>query len=263
MKNKSLLSQNTGVLVKKIGIVVFWLALWELADRVVQNRIILVGPVNIAIALMQQFTQSDFFLIVAASFLRIAAGFLLSFVIGFVLAMAAYRFQILKDFLEPVMTTLKTIPMISFVIMLLIWVGNQALTIYLSFLIVLPIIYTNTLSGFQQTNKEMLEMAHVFKLSPWKRFMYIYRPSFMPFLMSSCKVALGMSWKSGIMAEVIGTPKPSIGKEMYAAKAYLQTPDLFAWTLIVIILSILFEKSFMLLLKKLNKPLGSYIGRRE
>lgn len=81
--------------------------------------------------------------------------------------------------------------------------------------------------------------------------------------MSSCKVSLGMSWKSGIMAEVIGTPKPSIGKEMYAAKAYLQTPDLFAWTLIVIILSLLFEKSFMLLLKKLNKPLGSYIGRRE
>lgn len=181
MKNKSLLSQNTGMLVKKIGIVLFWLALWELADRVVQNRIILVGPVNIAIALIQQFTHSDFFLIVAASFLRIAAGFLLSFIIGFVLAMAAYRFQILKDFLEPFMTTLKTIPMISFVIMLLIWVGNQALTIYLSFLIVLPIIYTNTLSGFQQTNKEMLEMANVFKLSPWKRFMYIYRPSLCPF----------------------------------------------------------------------------------
>ena len=91
--------------------------------------------------------------------------------------------------------------MVSFVIMLLIWVGNQALTIYLSFLIVLPLIYTNTLAGFLNVDPEMLEMAETFRLSRWKKFLYIYRPSFMPFLISSCRVALGMSWKSGIMAE--------------------------------------------------------------
>lgn len=261
MNAKSLVPRGTSVVYKKAGIILFWLMLWELADRLVENRIILVGPVNIVSALIRQLSQNDFWIISGASFSRIAAGFLLSFAIGFILAMGAYRFRLLKDFLEPVMVTLKTIPMISFVIMLLIWVGNQALTIYLSFLIVLPIIYTNTLSGFQNANKDMMEMATVFRLSPWKRFMYIYRPAFMPFLISSCRVSLGMSWKSGIMAEVIGTPKPSIGREMYAAKAYLQTADLFAWTVIVIVLSILFEKAFMLLLKKLNKPLGGIIGR--
>lgn len=104
--------------------------------------------------------------------------------------------------------------MVSFVIMLLICVCNQALTIYLSFLIVLPLIYTNTLAGFLNVDPEMLEMAETFRLSRWKKFLYIYRPSFMPFLISSCRVALGMSWKSGIMAEVLATPKPSIGREM-------------------------------------------------
>ena len=255
--------KEKGSIAKKIGIILFWLLLWELADRIVQNRILLVGPINIVLALVEQISADDFWVVVSASFLRIAAGFLLSFTVGFILAMLSYRFSLLKDFLEPVIVTLKTIPMISFVIMLLIWVGNQALTIYLAFLIVLPIIYTNTLSGFQNTNKEMLEMAKVYNLSPWKRFMYIYRPSFMPFLISSCKISLGMSWKSGIMAEVIGTPEPSIGKEMYAAKAILQTPTLFAWTLIVIILSILFEKLFMLLLKQFNKPLGHHIGKGD
>lgn len=98
--------------------------------------------------------------------------------------------------------------MVSFVIMLLIWIGNQALTIYLSFLIVLPLIYTNTLAGFLNVDPEMLEMAETFRLSRWKKFLYIYRPSFMPFLISSCRVALGMSWKSGIMAEVLSLILP-------------------------------------------------------
>lgn len=244
-------------------IVLFWLAVWEIADRVIQNRIVLSGPVHIIKALGKQIVQPDFLAICATSFLRIAAGFLLSFVIGFLLAVAAYHVRIIRMFLEPLLVALKTVPMISFVIMLLIWVGNQALTIYLSFLIVLPLIYTNTLAGLNHVDPNMLEMAKVFGLSPWKKFLYIYRPAFMPFLISGCKVALGMSWKSGIMAEVVGTPKPSIGREMFAAKQYLATADLFAWTCVVIVLSILFEKGFLALIKLADKPLGGWIGKEE
>jgi len=262
MKDRKFSLHGWGLFPKKLGIVLLWLTVWELADRLVHNRIILVGPVRIVTALVDQLGQADFWAISSASFLRIAIGFLLSFATGFLLAMAAYRFSLLKDLLEPVMVALITVPMISFIIMLLIWVGNQALTVYLSFLIVLPIIYTNTLSGFRNADPEMLEMAAVFRLSSWKRFLYIYRPAFMPFLMSACRVSLGMSWKAGIMAEVIGTPKPSIGREMFAAKSYLQTANLFAWTVIIIVLSVVFEKAFMLLLKKLNKPLGGRIGGR-
>lgn len=247
--------------VKSVLIILFWLVVWEIADKLVNNRIILVGPTHIIQALVTQMQQSDFWLICGASFLRIAIGFLLSFVGGFLLAVLCYRFKLLRDFLEPVMSLLKTVPMVSFVIMLLIWVGNQALTVYLSFLIVLPLIYTNTLTGFLNVDQEMLEMAETFKLSRWKKFLYIYRPAFMPFLMSGCKVALGMSWKSGIMAEVLATPKPSIGREMYAAKSYLQTANLFAWTVVVIVLSMLFEKIFLYLLRCLNQPGGDLLTK--
>lgn len=248
---------------KKLLIVIFWLAVWEIADRIVQNRIILCGPLHILSALKDQLTSDDFVEICRASFVRITAGFMLSFIAGFLLALAAYRFTIIKDFLSPVLTMLKTVPMISFVIMLLIWVGNQQLTIYLSFLIVLPLIYTNVLTGLESVDKQMLEMAQVFGISGWKKFLYIYRPAFMPFLLSSCKVSLGLSWKSGIMAEVIATPKPSIGREMYQAKAYLQTPKLFAWTVIVIVFSIIFEKVFLFLLKQLGRPFGGLMGRKD
>ena len=249
--------------VKQALIILFWLVLWEAADRIINNRIILSGPTRILEALFKQVQQNDFWLTCGASFLRIALGFILSFLAGFVLALVCHKFKLIREFLEPVMVMLKTVPMISFVIMLLIWVGNQALTIYLSFLIVLPIIYTNTLQGLENTDPLLLEVAQVYHLAPWKKFMFIYRPAFMPFVLSSSKLALGMSWKSGIMAEVIGTPKPSIGREMYAAKTYLQTADLFAWTIVVVILSVLFEKIFMFILKKLSEPMGWLVSGKD
>ncbi len=249
--------------VKMTFIVIFWLIIWEIADRCIDNKIVLSGPVHIVQALFKNIRQADFMAICGASFLRIAAGFILSFVAGFILALICFKFSIIRDFLEPIIITLKTVPMISFVIMLLIWVGNQALTIYLSFLIVLPLIYTNTLAGLENVNMEMLEMAKVFGMSKWRKFIYIYRPAFMPFLLSSCKVSLGLSWKSGIMAEVIATPKPSIGREMYVAKQYLQTDNLFAWTIVVIILSIIFEVAFMFVMKQAARPFGRFIGKEE
>lgn len=248
---------------KKFAIVLGWLLLWELADRLINNRIVLSGPLHIAASLVGQLGQSEFWLICAASFLRIVLGFLLSFVVGFVLAVLAYRFSVVKDLLEPLISALKIVPMISIVIMLLIWVGNQALTIYLSFMIVLPLIYTSMLMGLESVTPSMLEMANYYKLSAWKKFLYVYRPAFMPFIISSCRTAIGLSWKSGIMAEVIGTPKPSIGREMYAAKSYLQTADLFAWTIVVIVLSVIFEWGFMYLIQKLGQPMGGFLDTEQ
>ena len=239
---------------KMIFITIMWLILWEVADRVIDNRIILSGPLHILSSLAEQVAKPDFWMICAASFLRITLGFLLSFALGFALAVLCYRMPLLKDIIAPVMAMLKIVPMISFVIMLLIWVGNQALTIYLSFLIVLPLIYTNTLAGLEAVDKNLLEISKEYGMSRWYRFKYVYRPTLMPFLISGCRVSLGMSWKSGIMAEVIGTPKPSIGREMYAAKTYLQTGNLFAWTIVVVILSIVFERGFLWLLEKLDVP---------
>lgn len=250
------MKENKKQILKMTVIVLGWLILWEAADRIIDNRIVLSGPTHIIAALITQVQQPDFWITCGASFARITVGFLLSFVAGFLLALLCFRFKLLRDIISPVMVTLKIVPMISFVIMLLIWVGNQALTIYLSFLIVLPLIYTNTLAGLNAVDKDLLEAAREFGVSRWYLFCYFYRPTLMPFIISACRIALGMSWKSGIMAEVIGTPKPSIGREMYAAKTYLQTANLFAWTIVVVVLSLLFEKLFMWLLEKCNPVKG-------
>ena len=245
---------------RKAGIIAFWLAIWQLLDVIIDNRLVLAGPIRVAQSLVEQLGQPDFWVICGASFGRIALGFLLSFVVGFLLALVSCRHRLFRDFVDPIISLLRTIPVASFIILLLIWVGNQALTVFLAFFIVLPLIYTNMVTGFESVDRQMLEMARVYGLSRWRTFLYIYRPAFMPFLMSSTKISLGMTWKSGIMAEVLATPKPSIGKEMATARTFLDTPDLLAWTVVVMVLSFLFEKAFMELLKRANRPLGGFIG---
>lgn len=248
---------------RKALVIAFWILVWQGLDLAMNNRLVLAGPIRVMQALAEGVVEPGFWLSCSASFARIAAGFLLSFFVGISLALLSHHARIVRDFVEPVISLLRTIPVVSIIIMLLIWVGNQMLTVYLSFLIVLPIIYTNMLAGLENVDPRMLEMARCYRLGWWRTFMYVYRPAFMPFLKSSCRLSLGMSWKAGIMAEVLATPKPSIGKEMAQARTFLATPDLFAWTVVVMILSWGFEKAFMALLDALGRPLGSLLGVRD
>lgn len=248
---------------RRAAIIVVWLLVWEIADRVVDNRLILTGPIRTAQALVEQVTDPQFWPIVAASFGRISLGFTAAFVVGIILALIAHRSTLVRDVMAPVMQVLKTVPMVSFIIMLLIWVGAQALTVWLAFLIVTPLIYLNMTAGLGAVDRNSIEIAQVHRVSAGKRFLYVYRPVFMPFLISACQIGVGMSWKAGIMAEVFATPAFSVGKEMFTAKTFLDTPALFAWTVVVMLLSIAFERLVMSLLRGASRPLGELLGSRR
>ena len=144
----------------------------------------------------------------------------------------------------------KTIPVASFIILALVWFSSRNLAVLISFLMVFPVIYTNVLNGIIQTDRELLEMAEVFSVAAGRRIRYIYLPQVMPYLRAGCSVALGLCWKSGIAAEVIGMPKGSIGERLQQAKVYLDTADLFAWTLVIVVVSLLFEWLFLWLLDR-------------
>ena len=241
---------NKNALIRKFFIVLFWLGLWQLISLAVHNSILLVGPFDMIKALFSQAVTADFWKSIAFSFGKISLGFLGAFISAILLASLAYRVQFLEELLAPFMTLVTSIPVASFVILALIWIGSGMLSVFCSFLVVFPVIYVNTLAGLGSTDRQLLEMAAVFDMPVWKRIHYIYRPAVFPYLVSSCKIALGMSWKSGIAAEVIGVPDYSIGERLYMSKIYLDTANLFAWTFVIIIISALFERFFLVLLKR-------------
>ena len=145
---------------------------------------------------------------------------------------------------------MKTVPVASFVILALIWTGSKNLSVFISFLVVYPMIHVNTKAGLISADRELLEMAEVFHVPFIRRAFYIYRTALYPYLKSACRTALGMGFKSGIAAEVIGVPDGSIGEGLYLAKIYLSTAELFAWTVVIILVSSLFEKGFLWILRK-------------
>lgn len=240
------------VCLRKGLIICFWLVIWQIASLFIQNSIIFVGPAEMAKALASLIFTMEFWKSITYTFCKISIGFLTAFLLGIMTGGAAYRFSFFKDMLEPVIILMKSIPVASFVILALIWTGSENLSIFISFSVAYPIIYINTLSGLQSADLKLLEMADVFCIPGYKRLLHIYRPVLLPYLISGCNIALGMSWKSGIAAEVIGVPVHSIGEKLYMAKIYLSTADLFAWTFIIIIISALFEKIFLALLRNLE-----------
>lgn len=226
----------------RLGAVAVWLLLWQLASMAVGLPLLLPSPLAVLLRLGQLCTGVDFWLTVASSLLRILLGFLLGVLFGTALAGLCWRFRLIDVLARPLLGVLKSTPVASFIILALVWVKTTWLATVISFIMVLPLIYANVREGIDSADRQLLEMAQVFRLSRRKTFRYCYLPAILPFFLSAVSSALGFAWKSGIAAEVLGRPARAIGSQIYDSKIYLETPDLFAWTLVVILLSVLLER---------------------
>jgi NitT/TauT family transport system permease protein len=227
--------------------VCFWILVWEVAAKVIGNDIFLVSPLQVLLRLFRLAKEVSYWKAILFSLVRIASGFFLATILGILFAFLAYRSDIIRSLLSPLVKTIKSIPVASFIILVLLWVSSRNLSICISFLMVFPVMYGNVLEGLDNTSKELLEMADVFRIPMRKRLTTIYLSSVMPFFHSACTLGLGLAWKSGIAAEVIGIPVGSMGESLYQAKIFLATGDLFAWTLTIVLVSVSFEKLMLLL----------------
>ena len=247
MKNKSKID--------KIIAVAAALLLWQLASVIIGEEVLLVSPLKVIVRLSELIFEKEFYSAVAFSFIRITFGFVLAVVMGIIFATAAYRWHWVETMLWPYMSVIKATPVASFIILCLIWLNSSSLPVFISFLMALPIIYTNMLAGFKSTDIKLLQMADIFRFSFKKKLVYIYLPNIKSYFISACSVALGLTWKAGIAAEIIGIPDGSMGEMLYNAKLYLATADLFSWTVTIVFVSIMFDKLFMKLINTMFKTM--------
>ncbi len=246
---------------KRTGIALLWIAIWFALARVINKPLVLVGPEMVLSALIRMVPTWQFWSTIGNSFLRIGGGFLGGLLVGGALGALAYCFSWLEDLLLPFISLMKAVPVASFVILALMAMGSKNLAVLIVWIMVIPIVYHNTLQGFKNANRELLEVAKVFHMSLPRRFIAIYRPALRPFLISAVQTGIGMSWKSGVAAEVIGVSGGSIGEQLYTSKIYLETADLFAWTLVIILLSVITEKVMTCILNRLLRSTGERRGR--
>ncbi len=235
---------------KSFSIICFWIAIWALVAHSVGERLLIASPLDVVLALIGLLKEGEFYYSILNTCLKIAAGFCLSFILGITFAVLCYRVKLIKELFSPLIHLLRSVPVASIVIVILIWISSRNLSIVTSFMMTFPVIYENTLSGLCSVDKKLLEMAKVFRFSAKDKIRAIYLPSVLPPLESAVILSLGMCWKSGVAAEIIGLPTGTIGEKLYQAKVFFDTPSVFAWTIVIVLLSFLFEKGFATLIKK-------------
>lgn len=227
------------------------LCVWQLAAALIHNRLLLVGPVQVARRVIELLGEKTTWEALGFTFGRISLGFFLAFLAALVLAALSARFLWAETLLRPYILAIQTVPVASFIVIALLWLSSRRISAFVAFLMVLPVLYANALQGIREADPQLLEMARVFRLSGLRRVRCIILPSLAPYLKSACHVALGLCWKAGVAAEVIGMCAGSVGGMLYDAKVYLELDALFAWTLTIVLASRGFEWCVLRLLGRI------------
>lgn len=222
----------------------FWAAVWQISSMAVGLPLLLPGPLQVAEALIHLCGETAFWSLIALTLLRILGGFFLGATLGGILSVLTTFLMPCKVLLTPAVRVVRATPVASFILLCMLWLKSDFVPAFIAGLMVLPIIWGNLSEGFQRTDRQLLEMANMFEMGKLRTFFWIYLPTALPYLRASCLTALGMAWKSGVAAEVLCQPRKAVGTQLYFAKIYLETENLFAWTLVVVALSILMEHLF-------------------
>ena len=235
---------------KIIACAALWLGVWCVLSLIVNKSVILPSPVATVKRLWELLGTGGFYLSCLSSLGRVFAGFLIGTALGVLLAALS---KIGAEFIiSPAVSVVKATPVASIIIVMLFFLKRDIVPITATALMVIPIIYTNVLKGARSADKNASEVAAVFGFSRAKRLKYVTLPAVLPFFSAGVQSAVGLAWKAGIAAEVLCTPKTSIGSALWDSKTYLMSEDLFAWTLTVILFSIVIEKLLVLAISKLT-----------
>lgn len=235
----------------RLTVILFWMAVWSLLAACLPD-LLFAGPLDTLKSLIVQAQSAAFWMSIVHSLCKIILGFLLAFACGIALSVAGYYVRPIGILLEPMIQMMKTVPVACFIVVALIWLSSANISILVAFFVVFPVVYTNLMHGLQQMDRMLIEMVQVFRVPRWKRVRALYLPQVMPYLLSSCQLGVGMAWKAGIAGEIIGLPDFSIGDQLYRAKLYLNTADLFAWTIVIIGISLICEKLVVYILKQVE-----------
>lgn len=237
--------------------IVFWVGAWWLLAAVFDKPLLLPTPWAVLETLGALAVTAPFWVAILLSLVRILLGIALALVGGVLLALLTVKSPFFHHLFSPLLTLCKATPVASVIFLVLLWVGRDQVPVLIAFVMALPIVWSNVREGLLQTDRKLLEMAQAFGLSAKDKLRYIRIPSLFPYFLAACRSAIALAWKAGIAAEVLCLPKRSIGLGIYDGKMYLETDELFAWTLVVVLISVLIEWGALALLGKAQKqPTG-------
>ena len=233
-------------IVRRVWPAAVWLGVWQAGSMAFaavypHGALLLASPLAALKALCSLAGTADFWAAVLRSTLCIWGGWLAGCLLAVALAAAAARFAAVEELLTPLVSAVKAVPVVSLIILILVLLDSRALPWVIAGLMAFPPVYANVLAGIRGADRQLLEMARVFRVPPRRQLWGIWGPAVLPGFRAAVSVSTGLCWKAGAAAEVIGLCAVTIGEGLYTAKVYFQTAELFAWTAVIVALSALTE----------------------
>ena len=227
---------------------VFWLGLWFALSVLIRQELLLPSPWQVLRRLLALAGTRSFWRMTGSSILRVLIGIVSAALLGVLLAFLTHCSRLAHTLLAPLMTLVKSTPVASFIVLALVWIGRNLVPVFITGLIVLPVVWGNMSEALVSMDPKLLELAKVYRMPRLRILRRITLPSVLPSFRAALSTSLGLGWKAGIAAEVLTVPKQSVGRMIYESKLYLETTDLFAWTVTVVVLSLIIERALFMLI---------------
>lgn len=233
-----------------IASIIFLICLWSTGSLILDSELILPSPAKTFISVYEIFIQPDFLGVIGATILRGLIGFIISFFLALVLGIMAGLNSAFHAFLNPILVTIRSTPVISLILLALIWFDVNQVPVFIALLTMFPFICVNIIDGIRNVEGDLIEMAKVYKVNSKSIVKDIYLPAISPFIFSGASSAMGFGWRAIIIGEVLSQPKYGIGTFMQNAQTYLLVDKVIGWTIIAIMLSYIFENIIRIIEKK-------------
>ena len=230
-----------------------YILIWQLLSMLVGSRLLLLpSPLDTLRSMGEIVSSKSGWQSIGMTVVRILAGFLLGCAVGIGFAVLTSHSRVFDWLLRPLRSLIKTTPITSFALILLVSVISGAVPVIVAMIVVIPMIWQTTEEAIKNRDVHLSEMAKIY-LSPWKKLRYVTLTQVLPQFFASASTALGFAWKAVITAEILALPKLGIGRQMQFHKIHVEIPELFAWTLLVILLSVILENALKFALRKAGK----------
>ena len=223
------------------GIVVILLS-WELAARAIGSSNILPGPFFTLETLLSLLDDQTFYKSLGLTILRGLLGFVIALALGLTIGIISGLNPKIEAFFSPLLVTIRSTPVISIILLAIIWLRVENVPVFIGILTMFPILSTNLTAGIKEVDKGLLQMAAIYKIKLSRVFRDIYIPSIAPFTFSALLTAVGFGWRAVIIGEVLSQPRYGIGSMMQDAQSYLLVAELISWTLVAVFIGYIFEK---------------------
>jgi len=241
------------LLLQRLALVGAILGVWWLLALGMPHYI-LPGPVRVWQALAQISANGDLWNNLVITLGRVGAGFVLATLIGLPLGILLGANRRLGEFFEPVIPVLNTVSSAIWAIFAIIWFGvSNATTIFVVFMTAMPLIITNVWQGTRTVNADFIELAHVLRMPAWKVMVKIYLPTILPYFFSGARLAFGFGWRVSLVAETLGSSS-GVGYRLRQAADLIQTDQVFAWTLTLVVMMAALEMGVL-------RPLEDHLFR--